>query len=460
MSQFEQDLTKGSVLKRLIVFSLPFLLSNIVQSLYNVADMLIVGNLSGTAAMSGVNIGGQITFILTNLVFGLCTGGTVLIAQAMGAGRRGEMKNIVATLITGLSVIALVLTVVMSIFKDPLLRLIQTPEGSYQEASDYLLITLSGLFFIFGYNALSAILRGMGDSKRPFWFVLISCITNIVLDLLLVGPLKMGAMGAAIATVISQALSMTLCVIYLIRHDFIFDFKWKSFRVDRQCTARILRIGTPTAVQNTVVSLSFLFINSLANRIGMEASAAVGVVGKFNSFAIMPCIAMSAAISTMSAQNIGAGKWDRARKSCLIGMSIAVVFSYAIFVVAQSFPREIVGMFDSNELTIQNGVEYLRSFSLDYLIVPFVFCLNGLFVGAGHTTWSLLTGMVSSLVGRVPASYLLGFTAGLGIYGVGMGGPAATALSLLMNIIFLLTGRWKVNMVEKRLDRAEPKREV
>lgn len=453
MASFEQDLTKGSVLKKLIVFSLPFLLSNIVQSLYNVADMLIVGNMSGTAAMSGVNIGGQVTFILTNLVFGLCTGATVLVAQAMGAGRRDDMKKTIATLITGLLFVAAFITVVMVIFKDDVLRLIQTPEGSFAEASNYLFVTTLGIVFIFGYNALSAILRGMGDSKSPFWFVLIACVANILLDLLFVGPLAMGAMGAAVATVISQALSMILCIIHLKRHDFIFDFKPRSFEIDKRQVKMILKIGTPSAVQNTLVSLSFLFITVLVNQIGMEASAAVGVVSKFNGFAIMPCVAMGAAISTMAAQNIGAGLWDRALKSCKIGMLIAAAFSFAVFAVAQCFPGEIIRLFDSNALTIQYGIDYMHTFSFDYLFVPFVFCLNSLFVGSGHTTWSLITGLVSSLIGRVPASYLFGVALSMGISGVGLGAPVASALSLVMNIVFYISGRWRVNIVDK--DRAE-----
>lgn len=447
MAAFEQDLTKGSVLKKLIVFSLPFLLSNIIQSVYSVADMLIVGNMSGTAAMSGVNIGSQVTFILTNLVFGLCTGGTVLVAQAMGAGRREDMKAAISTLITGLLLVAAVITAVMCVFKDDVLRLIQTPEGSFSEASNYLFVTSLGIVFIFGYNALSAILRGMGDSKSPFWFVLIACVSNVLLDLLFVGPMKMGAMGAAIATVISQALSMILCIIHLVRHDFIFDFKPRSFRIDKRLVRQILRIGTPAAVQNTVGSLSFLFITVLVNQIGMEASAAVGVVSKFNGFAIMPCVAMGAAISTISAQNIGAGLWDRALKSCKLGILIAACCSTLVFAVAQCFPREIISLFDRNELTILNGVAYMRTFSFDYLLVPFVFCINSLYVGAGHTTWSLITGMVSSLVGRVPASYLFGVAWGMGISGVGLGAPVATLIALIMNIGYYITGKWRVNMV-------------
>lgn len=448
MSQFEHNLSEGNVFKRLVLFSLPFLLSNIIQSLYSVADMLIVGNFSGTASMSGVNIGGQVTFILTNFIAGLCTGGSVLISQYLGSKRREQMEKAVATLITALLVASVFFTVLMLVFSDAILRLISTPEESFAEASRYLFVTVLGIVFIFGYNALCAILRGMGDSKRPLYFVMIAAITNVVLDILLVGPLKMAAMGAAIATVFSQGLSVLLCVIYLKRKGFIFDFRLRSFRMDKQELRKILRIGLPSALQNSVVAVSFLFITAFINVIGgVTASAAVGVVAKFNGFAIMPAVAMSASIATLSAQNIGAGKWDRALQSCKAGMIISVSLNVLIFAVAQLFPQAILELFDRNPKMIADGVIYLRTFSFDYLIVPFLFCLNGMFIGAGHTTFSLFTSMVASLLVRIPASYFLGVTMNLGLRGVGMGAPVASCVSLLINAGFFFSGKWKVNRV-------------
>ncbi len=454
MNRFENNLSEGSVLRRLFQFSVPFLISNIIQSLYNVADMLIVGKFSGTASIAGVNIGGQVTFILTNLIMGLCTGGTVLIAQYVGSGNREKLRKTVSTLFTGLVVTAAVITLCMLVLKNDLLKLMGTPDIAFSEASDYLFVTVLGIVFIFGYNALSAILRGMGDSKRPLYFVAIACVTNVVLDLVFVWPLKMGAMGAAIATVISQALSLLLCVRYLKKKDFVFDFKLKSFRIDRQQLAAILKIGMPAAIQNTIVGISFLFITSLANVIGgsdATATAAVGIVGKFNSFAILPAIGMSAAVSTMAAQNIGANKWDRALKCANYGMGIALGFCLLAFAVAQLFPAAIISIFDPNPKTIEAGVAYLRTFSFDYLIVPFVFCLNGLYIGAGHTTFSLITGTLSSLLARIPASYFFGKMLGLGIGGLGMGAPAASLVALLIILGFFVSGRWKVNVADKHV---------
>lgn len=447
MNKFENDLAKGSVLKKLILFSLPFLASNIIQSLYNVADMLIVGKFSGTESMSGVNIGGQITFIVTNIVIGICAGGTVIIAQSIGAKDKKSTEETTSTLITLLTLLGVILTVVMIVFCNPFLRLLKTPQESFSEASSYLIVTSLGIIFIFGYNALSGILRGMGDSKRPFWFVTIACITNIVLDLILVGIFKMGAQGAAIATVFSQALSVIFCIIYLKKNNFIFDFKLKSFRIKTHRLAQIIKIGIPAAVQNGVVALSFLVITTLVNEIGVEASAAVGVVGKFNGFAIMPAIAMSNSISTMAAQNIGANEWGRAKRCCHLGLVIATTITFIIFGLAQGFAGPIISLFDSNPVVIEHGITYMRTFSFDYIIVPFVFCLNGLFIGAGHTTFSLINSMMSSLLLRIPAALFFGKVLDMGLTGIGLGAPVASFGSLVMVLIFYFTGRWKKNVL-------------
>lgn len=449
MSKFEKDLSQGSVAKQLLLFSMPFLLSNIVQSLYNVADMFIVGNFSGTNALAGVNIGGQVTFILTNIIAGLCAGATIIVAQQKGAKEKKAMSETISTLMALLVIAALVTTVVMLVLKNPFLRLLKTPEEAMKESGDYLLVTVLGMIFIFMYNALSAIMRGMGDSKRPLYFILIACVTNIVLDLVLVAGFKMGAIGAAIATVFSQALSVILCVVFLKKDGFIFDFKFKSFKFYKGRTKKILKIGLPTAVQNGIVGVSFLFITALVNTIGgVNASAAVGIVGKINSFAILPAVAMSSSIGAMVAQNIGAGAWHRVKKTYKIGTIISIAISYTIFAVVMIFPKQLLMVFDkTNPEMIEAGVQYFRTFALDYLFIPFVFCFNGLFTGAGHTTFSLINGVLSSVALRIPACYLFGMTLSMGLTGVGIGAPVASLGSLLLCIWFYFSKRWQKSNV-------------
>ncbi|MGI6621590.1 MAG: MATE family efflux transporter [Acetivibrionales bacterium] len=363
-ASIERNLTEGSVAKLLIQFALPFMFSNLIQTLYNVADMLIVGNYSGTAAISGVNIGGQVTFILTNIIIGLTVGGTVIIGQYLGSGDRKGVKETISTLLTFLLIVGIGFTIIMLILSDEILRLMQTPEESYQQARDYLDVTLLGTVFIFGYNAFSAILRGFGDSKRPLIFVSIACTINVVLDLLFVGVYGMEAKGAAIATVISQAISMILCIIYLIRSDFEFDFKLRSFRFYKERFITIMRVGIPLSIQNVIVNFSFLVLTTIANGMGVNASAAVGIVGKYNGFAILPAIAVGSSVSAMVAQNMGAGAIDRAKKTFYTGFMLAFSITFIVFIITRIFPEEILSVFDDDPNTISAGVEYISTFSL------------------------------------------------------------------------------------------------
>jgi len=447
-SKFEKDLSKGNVAKNLITFALPFLLANLIQTLYNVADMMIVGNFSGTLCMNGVNIGSQITFVITNMVMGLCVGGTVLVAQYLTAGRKKEMKDTIGTLFTSLLVLAVAITVIFLIIQKPILRIFTDDAEVLKHAGDYFFVTMLGTVFIFAYNALSAVMRGMGDSKNPLIFVTISCVTNIVLDILLVYAFDMAALGAAIATVFSQGLSAFLCIIHLKRNNFVFDFRLSSFGFNRQQLKMLLRIGLPTSIQNMATGMSFLFITAIVNAVSPIAGASVGVVSKLNGFAILPAAALSSSVSAVSAQNIGAGELTRAKKTMAIGMLISVCISLVIFVLFQTMPEFFLKLFvsesdpDAGEM-IRYGVSYMRTFSIDYLIVPFLFSFNGLFIGSGHTMFTLFNNAVSAVILRVPFSYFGGKLIADTLMGIGIGAPAASSFSLLMCIGFFVAGKWK-----------------
>lgn len=448
MAKFEKDLVSGSVSKNLVIFAMPFLLSNLIQTLYNVVDMIIVGQFCGTAAMSGVNIGSQATFVVTNAVFGLAVGATVLIGQYLGAGNRRAITETIGTFFTVMFILAVVITGAMLLLGDPFLELIRTPVEAIPEASGYLRITMIGSIFIFAYNALSAIMRGMGDSRNPLIFVAISAFLNILLDLLFVGTFSMGADGAAIATVISQAVSAILCIIYLNRNDFIFKFKLSNFRIHRDKLAQLIRVGLPTSIQNVATGISFIFLTALVNGFGVEASAAVGAVGKLNGFAILPAAAMSSAVSAMSAQNFGAGRVDRARKTMFVSMAISFGISVVIFAIVRLFPEALLSIFSNKndaayETMIACGKEYLAAFSFEYLMVCFVFNFNGLFIGSGHTMISFFNSVASSVLFRIPLAYLFGIMLDLGLSGVGYGACGATAATLCFALGFYFTGRWK-----------------
>jgi putative MATE family efflux protein len=383
-------------------------------------------------------------------------GATVLIGQYLGAGNRRDLAKVTATLITLLLASAVFITVLMLICKGPVLRLIKTPEESFTESDRYFTVTVLGIVFIFGYNALAAILRGMGNSKQPFYFVLTACVINIALDLIFVAVFRWDAFGAALATVISQAVSMFLCIGYMVKNGFQFDFKLRSYRIYRDQLRLILKIGFPACVQNGITSVSFLFITAIVNIVGgVSASAAVGAVGKFNSFAFMPTIAISASISAMSAQNIGAGRLDRAVQSCRIGTVFSVIVTYSFFILVQLFPAAILRLFGSDPQMIRDGVIYLRSFAFDLLFIPYIFCINGFLIGGGHTLLTLLNSMLSSILLRIPVCYILGIGLGWGLSGVGLGAPAASLGTLILITIYLFSGRWKHNAVRVSVKETE-----
>ncbi len=443
--KFRQDLTQGSVGKQLIKFSIPFLLSNLLQAFYSVADMIIVGRLCGTHGITGVNIGSQINILVTGAAFGLAVGGTVLIAQYGGAKKFDEQRKTIGTLFTAYMILAVICTAVMLLLGDTLLKLLNTPEVAYTEAINYYMICMSGLIFMFAYNVISAILRGMGDSKRPLYFVLIATIVNIIFDVILVGPFKMGAAGAAIATVGAQALSVVLSLIYLAKNHFFVGYRKSDFKIDGAKMKMLLKLGLPSSVQQVVVSFSFLTLTALVNSLPNAdiASACQGIGGKVNSFAILPALAMSSAVSSMAGQNIGAGDAKRAKKTMLTGMGIAFAISMVVFVIVQLFPQQIISLFDTNEEVLKVGADYMRFIALDYIFVPFVFCMNGLAIGAGYTNFALFNACFSSILVRVPFAYLIVNLTNLGFNGIGLATGLASAASIVVGAIFVASGKWK-----------------
>lgn len=443
--KFRQDLTQGSVGKQLIKFSIPFLLSNLLQAFYSVADMIIVGRLCGTHGITGVNIGSQINILVTGAAFGLAVGGTVLIAQYGGAKKFDEQKKTIGTLFTVYMILAVICTAVMLLLGDTLLRILNTPEVAFVEAENYYMICMSGLVFMFAYNVISAILRGMGDSKRPLYFVLIATIVNIIFDIILVGPFKMGAAGAAYATIGAQALSVVLSLIYLAKNHFFVGYKKSDFKIDGSKMKMLLKLGLPSSVQQVVVSFSFLTLTALVNSLPNAdiASACQGIGGKVNSFAILPALAMSSAVSSMAGQNIGAGEIERAKKTMFTGMGIAFAMSVFVFALVQIFPQTIISLFDTNTEVIAVGTEYLRYIALDYIFVPFVFCMNGLAIGAGYTNFALFNACFSSILIRVPFAYLIVNLTNLGFNGIGLATGLASAASIIVGAIFVASGKWK-----------------
>ena len=448
-NKLERNLTEGSVFKQLLRFCLPFLLSNFLQAMYGVTDTLVVSWFAGSHTVSGVTIGGQINMVSMNFAIGFTVGGTVLISQYFGAGKREDLNRTIGTMFTILGILSVIITAVVIIFARPILTLMGTPQESFSEAYLYLVICMCGTIFTFGYNAVSAILRGMGDSKSPLYFVLIAGIVNTLLDLPFVGVFGWGAAGDAASTIMAQALSLFLAVRYLKKKKFVFEFKRSSFRIDREQLRKIFKIGLPNSVQNVVVGLSFIAMTMLVNQYGVDASAAVGIAGKLNGFAILPAIAMSSSVSSMAAQNIGAGKYDRARKILHAGIMLAFPIGLAFFCLAFFAPEMVMRIFTNESEVLAFGADYLRLFSLDYVVVSFLFCINGLLMGAGMTSFTMINGILSSVALRIPAAYLCSVVFGMELRGVGLGAPVASLGALAIAFIYYKSGRWtRQNLVD------------
>lgn len=447
--KFQTDLTEGSVAKQLFRFSLPFMLSMLIQQSYALIDMVIVSHFAGEAAVAGVNNGGQLTFLATSLAIGISVGGTILVGQYFGAKRTDDVQKTAATILTSMLIMAVLMAALFIPFSNTLLRALRVPEESYTEAWRYLTISLCGLPFIFMFNALAGILRGMGESKLPLIFVAIASVASAILDLILIGIFRLDAAGAAISTVCAQAGCVVAAIIYLNRSGFMFDFRIKSFIIDKDKLRLILKLGVPAGLSQLVVNLSFLLMTVLVNGYGVSVSAAVGLAGRFNGIAIMPLIAVGNSVSMMCAQNLGAKRHDRALRTTNTGIGISLLIGTALFIVAQFLPRPIMSLFSTSLPVVDAGVIYLRAACWDYLLVAFVFSYNGLITGAGHANISLINTFISSVAIRIPAALLLSNTAGLGLRGIGLAIPAASLGALIFLIIYLLTGRWRTVTIHR-----------
>lgn len=432
-----------NIKRTLLKFALPFLGASFLQFLYGAADLMIVGRFADAAGISAVSTGSQVMQAITSLVTGLATGGTVLIGQYVGARRREDVRASIGTMFSLFTLIAIVLTLISALCTNAVVALMRVPAEAVIPARQYLFLCSCGILFITGYNMVSAILRGLGDSRRPMYFILIATVVNIAGDLLLVGVFGMGAAGAAIATISAQALSLILSLLVLRRRDFPFDFKRASFRLHRGRCAKLVSLGAPVAVQNVLVTISFLIITAIVNAIGLNESAAVGVVERIITFAMLAPSAFMAALAAMTAQNMGAGRPDRAGLSLKYGILFCLLCEGAMFILLQLSPVLWMGLFSPEPAVIAHGALYLRTYSFDCITVSFVFCLNGFYSGCGRTGFTMVNNLVSTFAVRVPVVFFVSRIAGATLLHIGIGAPAASAVQIVIQLIYYRSGRWR-----------------
>lgn len=444
--QHTYDLTQGRIAPTLMRFALPFLGSSLLQFMYAVVDMIIVGQFSDSAGIAAVNNSSQVMQLVTGLICGIATGGTVLIGQYIGAKQERQAGKTVSNMITLFIVLAALITAILLIFGNDMVRLMQVPEEAVVPARGYLRICGVGTVFIVGYNVVASILRGIGDSKRPMYFITISCVLNVIGDLVLVGVFELGAAGAAIATAGAQAVSFLTALITLCRTGL-------PFPVERSLEAgkllKVLQLGIPVALQDMMATLSFIIITVVVNLIGLAQSAAVGVVERLIGFSMVIPIAFMSAISVFAAQNIGAQQQERAKRGMWISLGVSLFLTVFLFAAMQLIPWVLMGIFTPDPSVIAHGALYLRTYSIDALLVCFVFCMNGFFSGCGHTGFTMFNCLFSTFAVRVPLVIWFATWPNVTMLQIGIAAPAASAIQILLQFIYYRTGRWSKPILDQ-----------
>lgn len=431
-------LTEGNVFRVLLKFSVPFLIANIIQALYGAVDLMVIGWYCAPESVAAVSTGTQVTQIITSMVSGLTLGSTIMVGKYTGMKDEDRTRKTIGTTLSVFAVIAILLTIVMLTFKGPILAALKTPAASLKEANDYVTICFYGIFFICGYNAISAVLRGYGDSRRPMYFVALSCVLNIIGDIMFVKYLGLGVAGTALATVLSQSISMICSIIYLNRSRFIFTFSFKNLRIDRSLAKELAMVGIPISSQECMVRLSFLYLTSVTNRLGVNAAAAVGIASKYDVFAMLPATSIASALAAITAQNYGAGKPERARQSLAAGIGFSVLASSLFFLWAQLSPQTMIGLFNTNPDIIFAGIPFFHSCSFDYLAVSFVFCLNGFMNGRSKTVFTMISCCFGALALRIPLIWLAYTYCPDNLFVIGSIAPAVSGFMAVYTMGFVL----------------------
>ena len=439
------DLVNGPVAKTLFIFSFPFMLSTLLQTLYSTTDTIVVGQVLGSSGLSAVSNGSQLMTMVYMVCIGIANGGQVLIAQAKGAGDRGKLQRIIGSLFIIQTVMCVVIGVICLIFSKQLLSLLQTPPEAYEQANYYIIICSIGILFTGFYNMLSSVLRGMGDSKHPLIFVLIATSLNIVLDIIFVAGFKWDVAGAAVATVIGQAVSVIISLIFLARHseEFGVDFHIRNLRPDVQFSKQILALGFPMAVQGAAIQLSFLFVGRLINMLGVNESAAFGVMTKVRSIPAFIVQGFGLGEASMVGQNLGAGKQERVQQT----VKYCIFFSAAVYAVAACFyllaPNACFRLFTQDPAVLAFAKMCMTILAIELPAFTVMPACNGLVNAQGFIALSLTVSFLDAFAGRVLLSWGLGSAAGLGAFGYFLGYTLATYVTGIIVFVYFVSGLWK-----------------
>ena len=445
MKSDKADFTQGSILKKLVAFMMPVLGALILQAAYGAVDLLVVGRFGSTSGLSAVSTGSQVLNLVTFVVVQFAMGITVLIARYLGEKKPEKIGAVIGGGAIVFTIISVVLFIVMVCFAHPISILMQAPEEAVDLTASYVRICGGGIFFIVAYNLLSAIFRGLGDSKSPLLFVLVACIVNVVGDLALVAGLHMDAAGAAIATVSAQALSVVFAVVLLIKKELPFSIARKDFRLNPQCK-KFLKIGLPLALQEFLTQVSFLALCAFVNRLGLEASSGYGVACKIVNFAMLVPSALMQSMASFVSQNIGAGKKKRAKKSMFTGIGVGLVVGCLVFALVMLKGDMLAGFFSTDAAVIENGYAYLKGFALETIVTAILFSMVGYFNGNNKTIWVMTQGLIQTLLVRLPLAYVMSIQPNASLTKIGLAAPISTMVGVVLNIGFYVY----LNRVEQK----------
>ncbi len=435
----ERNLTTGSVFKNVILFSLPYLLSYFLQTLYGMADLFIIGQFEGVASTTAVSVGSQVMHMLTVMIVGLAMGTTVSIGQAIGARNRKQAAQDIGNTVVLFMAISVLLTIFLLFLVHPIVSVMSTPEEAVNGTASYLTICIIGIPFITAYNIISSIFRGLGDSKSPMYFIAVACVVNIGLDYLFMGALHMGPAGAALGTTLSQAISVVVSLAVILRRKNLVLEK-NDFKPCRSVMGKILKIGVPIAFQDGLIQIAFIVITIIANQRGLNDAAAVGIVEKIISFLFLVPSSMLSTVSALGAQNIGAQKPERAVKTLQYAVIIAVGFGILVSIAVQFIAEPVVSMFTDQSTAngaevVRSGGQYLRGYIFDCIFAGVHFSFSGYFCACGKSGLSFLHNILAIVLVRIPGVYFTSQLFPATLFPMGL----ATAAGSLLSTIICLT---------------------
>ncbi len=448
----DRYLVEGNLPLGICKFALPFMVAYLLQALYGAIDLYVVGKFCDPAAVSAVGIGAQMLHLLLAAVFGLSMGGTVLIGFNVGAKDDEGAANAIGSTSTLFALLAFIATPIVALSTDYCVGLMQTPQEAVDFTRQYVFICACGLPFIVGYNVVGAIYRGLGDSVTPTIFVVVACLANIVGDFILIGYFKLGPAGAAYATVASQALSFFYALVHMRKTRFNFEFHRTNFLLRRKSVRAIFKVGVPLALQDVLTCVSFLVIFAIVNMMGLYESAGLAVAERVIGFLLLPPIAFSSAVTTATSQNCGAKKYRRAFKAFLYGASFSLVFGVSFWLLCQICPSAIASVFTHDPDVAEQGAKYLRSFTIDCILVAFIFNINGYFCGCGKAIVVSAHSVFAAVCARIPMSYFFSKLPNATLYHVGFAAPLASLTSIVVCVCYFVwlraTGELSLKDVE------------